>query len=158
MEAQNGNNKEAKSKIEQIRIDLEKKLAAIEDSKKEIIDVDNQEELKNKVEGLSANIAEEENKIVEKLEEVETKPVFEISEPIIPIEKTNDTDANVDLDENKSSKKVAEIKKEESQESKKIITPPKTIIAAVEKKPEVKNISTTNVDKQDKVEQDEEKK
>lgn len=74
MGAQDGNNKSVNSKIEQIRLELEKKLTTIEKSKKNILD--------KKENALTDNNAREETSKEAPPKNVTTKPVFELTEPI----------------------------------------------------------------------------
>ncbi len=123
MSEKDDNKKEAKSKIEQIRIDLEKKLAAIEktktnfkatDSKSEVVDND-----VLKTDAIASDL----------------DPVFEISEPIESIEDANKEKVLPIVAKPSEIIEVkSDLKKEAVITENKVSTPPKTIVAAMTKK------------------------
>jgi hypothetical protein len=158
MGTQDENNKESKSKIEQIRIDLEKKLAAIEDSKKNVNEVSQEEVLKTELKELSSKTSEV-NNIIEEVEEVEASPVFEISEPIIPVKEKENKIVDIQKDTNISKEDIEDKKITDNKETKKVVSPPKTIIAAVEKESTVEDNFVTEKIEEPQVEgQDENRK
>jgi len=162
MGIQEENNQEAKSKIEQIRIDLEKKLAAIENSKKNIegnesVDLE-KEKLIKKVEPIA------------KSNEIDSNPVFEISEPIVPVVPESKKPLTI---VNKEFKKEVEQKEELGEKKKevkvvvpvenvkkKVSVPPKTIISSVATKTSVEKnkISSTEINQSEDLLEKEESK
>jgi len=134
MSIQDENKNDANSKIEQIRIDLEKKLSAIEKSKNDI---------SNKVD----------DKEVEIINKTESNPVFEISAPITPVIEEVKEVSEIEKTEVEEIKEVEILKTTEKEISKTelineevnasktsnnsskttVIQPPQTIISSISK-------------------------